>query len=270
MLEVAHAQLSDPGRVRDHNEDALGCALPQSPQEARRQGWLYVLADGVGGHERGEVASAMAVTGITADFRAQMSAQTGIEALSAVLSRLVQAANLKIYEEAMRLNAGGKSMATTVVACALRFNQAAIAHVGDSRCYLIRKGKAKQLTRDHTLAGEYVRMGLAAGSQAASQSGSHVLSRAVGSQMFVQVDVSELQIFAGDVLLLCSDGMHHSVSGEEMAEAVGAGQDTEGAAQRLVALARERDGSDNISVQIVHVRSVERVGIFRGRHYKIR
>ena len=267
MLDVTHTQLSDPGRVRDHNEDALGCALPQSPEQARRQGWLFVLADGVGGHDRGEVASALAVEGITADFHSQRPA----ESLSAVLPRLVQAVNLKIYEEAMSLGAGGKSMATTVVACALRFNHAVIAHVGDSRCYLIRKGKAAQLTRDHTIAGEYVRMGLAAGKDAvAPQAASHVLSRAVGSQMFVQVDVSELQIFAGDVLLLCSDGLHHSVSGEDMAGVVGDGSDLASAAQKLVALARERDGSDNISVQLVQVRSVERVGMFRGRHYKIR
>ncbi len=266
MLDVAHAQLTDPGRVRDHNEDALGCVLPQSPEEARRRGWLFVLADGVGGHERGEVASALAVEGICADFRNS----TREEAHSAALSRMVQAANLKIYEEAMSMDARGKSMATTVVACALRFNQAVIAHVGDSRCYLIRKGKATQLTRDHTVAGEYVRMGMVTGNEAALQTTSHVLSRAVGSQMFVQVEVSELQIFAGDVLLLCSDGMHHSVSGVDMAGVVGDGSDLAGAAQKLVALARERDGSDNISVQLVQVRSVERVGMFRGRHYKIR
>ncbi len=265
MLQVEFAQLSDPGRLRDHNEDFFGCVLPQTPEEARRLGWLFALADGVGGLQRGEVASSMAVEHVLEGFRTS----TRGEQLSAVLPRLLQTANINVFETAMATGVSGSSMATTMVACALRYDHAVISHVGDSRCYLIRKRQVEILTRDHTISNEHLRLGLVATKETATAESSHVLSRAIGSNMFVQVDTSERQVFAGDVLLLCSDGLHHSVTTEDIAEIVGTGADLEDAARRFVALAKERDGSDNISLQILRVRSVERVGLYRGRHYKI-
>ena len=161
-------------------------------------------------------------------------------------------------------------MATTLVACALRYDRAAVVHAGDSRCYLIREGLAEALTRDHTVANEHIKMGVISAATAATAETRHLLARSLGSDLFLKVDVSEHRIFSGDILLLCSDGMHNSVTGAEMAALTKRGADLSAAAQKLLALANERDGSDNISVLMVRVREVERVGMYRGRPYKLR
>ncbi len=266
MLDVEFAQLSDPGVVRDHNEDYLGYVLPQTPQEARAQGWLFSLADGVGGLQRGEVASYTAVEKVLSGFRRMSSG----EVLSSVLPRLLQAANTQVFEIGMATGVSGSSMATTLVACALRFDRATVAHVGDSRCYLVRNGSAVALTRDHTISNEQLRLGLISAGEAASSETSHILSRSIGNNMFVTVDTAEHQLFAGDILLLCSDGLHHSVLPQDIAEITDKELDLNSMANMLVTLAKKRDGSDNISIQIIRIRSVERVGMYRGRHYKIR
>jgi protein phosphatase len=265
VLQLDFAQFSDQGRVRDHNEDFLGYAAPRSEQEARSHGWLFTLADGVGGQDRGEVASNLAVEHLLSGFREA----NGSEPLPTLLSRLIQGANEKVFDAGLSVPCARTQMATTVVACALRFDRAAIAHAGDSRCYLLRQGLAAALTRDHTVGNEQLRLGLITAREASNGGTAHLLSRAVGNEMFLSVETSEHQIFAGDVLLLCSDGLHRSVTPEEMARVVGIDSSLEEAACELVALANERDGSDNISVQVIRVRSVERVGMYRGRHYKI-
>src|SRR5207244_7807393 len=138
MLEVELAQLSDRGRVREQNEDYLGYVLPAAPAEARTHGWLFALADGVGGQQGGEVAARAAVESVLAGFRAA----AGGEPHSTLLPRLVQAANAHVLETGTKAGPGGAAMATTLVACALRYNRAVVAHVGDSRCYLVRRGRA--------------------------------------------------------------------------------------------------------------------------------
>ncbi len=266
MLDVEFAELSDPGLLRDNNEDYIGYVVPQTPQEARAQGWLFALADGVGGSQRGEFASSTAVERILSGFRRMPAGET----LNSVLSRLIQAANTQVFEAGMATGISGSSMATTLVACALRFDRATVAHVGDSRCYLVRNQSAIALTRDHTISNEQFRLGLLTAEEAASSETSHVLSRSVGNNMFVTVDTSEHQLFAGDVLLLCSDGLHHSVQPEDIVQITSTETELDVAARKLVMLAKERDGSDNISIQIIRIRNVERVGMYRGRHYKIR
>ena len=260
LLDLEYAQLSDRGCVRENNEDYLGCALPATPEEARTRGWLFALADGVGGQAQGQVASKAAIEKLVAGFREapKHEAHTGL------LSRLVQAANTHVYETGRSASPGGVAMATTIVACALRYDRVAVAHVGDSRCYLIRRGHAKPLTRDHTVASEQRRLGVA------SATNRHLLSRSLGNDLFVAVDTSESFVLAGDVLLLCSDGLYASVTASDMAQVIGQRADLQAAAQELVALANQRDGSDNISLQLIRVRGVERVGMYRGRPYKLR
>jgi protein phosphatase len=141
--------------------------------------------------------------------------------------------------------------------------------VGDSRCYLIRNGKAAQITRDHTVVGEQVRLGLVTAQEAAESESSHILSRSLGTELIANVDTNDHQVFPGDVLLLCSDGLHGPVEASEMAAICGQGQELHHAADRLVALANERGGGDNISVQLIRIRGVERVGMYRGRPYKL-
>jgi serine/threonine protein phosphatase PrpC len=266
MLDVEFAQLSDRGRTREQNEDYLGYVLPATPEQARTHGWLFALADGVGGHERGEVASHTAVESLLAGFRGA----TGREPPTTLLPRLVQTANARVLDVGHAAGASGPAMATTLVACALRFDRAAVVHAGDSRCYLIRRGHATLLTRDHTIANEHVRLGLLSAQEAAEAPTRHVLSRSLGSDLFVGVETSEHQVHAGDVLLLCSDGLHGSVTASEMAGVTGHGGDLATAAQRLVDIANQRDGSDNITMQLIRVRGVERVGMYRGRPYRLR
>jgi PPM family protein phosphatase len=264
-MDVEFAQLSDLGKIRQGNEDYLGHVEPATPEDVRARGWLFALADGVGGHEHGEVASHAAVESMLAGF----SESKAGESHAGLLSRLVQIANAKILDAAHTVGPGGTGMATTIVACALRYDRAVIAHVGDSRCYLIRRGQPVLLTRDHTVVGEHLRMGLISADEAAESENRHMLSRSLGSQLIANIELSEHQVFAGDVLLLCSDGLHGSVQGSEMAALTSHGGDLAIAAKRLVDIANQRDGSDNISLQLIRIRSVERVGMYRGRPYRL-
>jgi serine/threonine protein phosphatase PrpC len=265
MLDLEFVARTDVGRVRDHNEDYLGYSVPATPAQVRSHGWLFVLADGVGGHEKGEVASQTAVQSMVAAFP---NAKEG-ESHSALLQRLVQQANTSVFEASVTGGRESAGMATTIVACALRYDRVSVAHVGDSRCYLIRNGKAAQITRDHTVAGEQVRLGLVTAQEAAEGETSHILSRSLGTELVANVDINDHQIFAGDVLLLCSDGLHGAVDASEMAAICGHGQDLQLAAEKLVALANDRGGGDNISVQLIRIRGVERMGMYRGRPYKL-
>jgi PPM family protein phosphatase len=265
-LHVEFAQISDPGKQRGHNEDYLGHVIPASPARGRSHGWLFVLADGVGGSEKGEVASQAAVEYLTAGFHEASPS----EGLSALMMRLAQEANVQIYQTGRAHSPGGTSMATTLVACAFRYDRVVVAHAGDSRCYLIRQGQTRLLTRDHTVAQEQARIGLLTAQEASEASTRHVLSRSLGTDLFVSIETSDIQVYPDDVLLLCCDGLYHSIPPSEMAAVAGHGGDLKVAAQRLVDLANDRDGSDNISVQLIRVRSVERVGMYRGRPYKLR
>ncbi len=265
-LLVEFAELSDPGRQRANNEDCLGHAEPSTPGRVRSHGWLFVLADGVGGSEKGEVASRAAVDWFTTRFPA---APAG-EPLAALLTRLAKEANSHIYETAHNTGPNGTSMSTTLVACGLRHDRLVVAHAGDSRCYLIRNGSTHLLTRDHTVAQDQARLGVLSAKEAARAQTRYVLSRSLGNDMFVNVDTNDVQLSAADVLLLCCDGLYNSIEPSEMAAVAGHGGDLRAAAKRLVDLANHRDGSDNISVQIIRVRSVERVGMYRGRPYKLR
>ncbi|MGA3028622.1 MAG: protein phosphatase 2C domain-containing protein [Bryobacteraceae bacterium] len=265
MLEVEFAQVSECGKVRGHNEDYAGYVAPANAGEARTRGWLFALADGVGGTEAGEVASHDAVESVLAGFRGAPSG----EPHPSLMRRLVQAANEHVYSAGRAAGPGGVSMATTLVACALRFDRAVVAHVGDSRCYLLRGNEATLLTRDHTVVNEQVRLGLLTAREAAESNTRNVLTRSLGIDLIANVEIGDNQVLAGDVLLLCSDGLHGSVPAADMAAAVRRSSDLETAAASLVALANERDGSDNISIQLIRVKSVERVGMYRGRPYKL-
>jgi serine/threonine protein phosphatase PrpC len=264
-MELEFAQATDRGRVRAHNEDYLGWVLPEAPERERTHGWLFALADGVGGQEKGEVASRTAVETLLAEFR-----KAGRDLpLRSLLPKLVQTANEKVFEAGLALKKSGAQMATTLVACALRFDRAVVSHVGDSRCYTIRRGQATPLTRDHTMVGEQARLGLISAREAAEAETRHVLTRSLGNGMFVGADTAEHIVLSGDVLLQCSDGLHGAISGAEMAEIVTRNGDLEVAARELIDAANERDGGDNVSVQLIRVCSVERIGMYRGRPYKL-
>jgi protein phosphatase len=160
-------------------------------------------------------------------------------------------------------------MATTLVACAMRHDPAVVSHVGDSRCYLIRNGKARQVTQDHTLVNEQRKMGLISTSEIADSDSRHVLIRSLGPEMFVSPDTTAVTLQAGDTLVLCTDGLHDEMSETEIAAIVSQKKNADELARELVARAVEIDGGDNTTAQVIRVRSVEQVGMYRGRPYRL-
>ncbi len=265
MLDVVFGQASDPGKVRTNNEDAMGAFIPNSRHQARSHGYLFAIADGVGGMDLGEVASSTAISVLTEEFaRAQAGAM-----LISLLPRLIQYANAAVHDRTLDREFRGRKMATTLVACALRHDQAIVSHVGDSRCYLVRGGHAKQITQDHTWVNEQRKLGLLSVDEIATSEARHVLIRSLGPEMFVSPDTTALTLQPDDVLVLCSDGVHDTMSPTVMAAIVSQNRNMDEAARELVARAVEIDGNDNATAQVIRVRSVEQVGIYRGRPYRL-
>jgi protein phosphatase len=265
MLDVQFGQASDFGKVRTNNEDAMGSFSPASRHQARSLGYLFAVADGVGGMDLGEVASATAISVMTDEFA---KAQAGTMLIS-LLPRLIQHANAAVHDCTLSPEYRGKRMATTLVACALRYNQAVVSHVGDSRCYLVRDGQARQVTQDHTLVNEQRKMGLISTSDIADSDSRHVLIRSLGPEMFVSPDTVALTVEPNDVLVLCTDGLHDEMSESEIAAIVSQKKPADELARELVARAVEIDGGDNTTAQVIRVRSVEQVGMYRGRPYRM-
>ena len=265
MLDLEFAELSDTGRSRERNEDFLGHVLPVSPAQVHSQGWLFALADGLGGHEHGEVASRLAIETILASFR---KLPKGVMHAS-LLPRLVQEANAAVYDAGHVKQSRGPSMGSTLIACALRFDSAVIAHVGDSRGYLFRGGALRALTRDHTMADEQMRLGILSRKQSAKDESRHMLTRSLGTDLFVAADTITVNVLPGDLLLLCSDGLHGYVADTSIQRILKAQSSIGDAAQALVAAANDTGGHDNVSVQLIRIRSVERMGLYRGRPYRL-
>jgi serine/threonine protein phosphatase PrpC len=265
MLDVQFGEASDFGKVRTNNEDAMGSFIPSSRQQARSHGYLFAVADGVGGLDLGEVASATAVSVMTEQFA---KAQAGAMLIS-LLPKLVQQANAAVHDRRLEPQYRGVNMATTLVACALRYDQAVVSHVGDSRCYLVRNGQARQVTQDHTLVNEQRKMGLLGADDIASSDSRHVLLRSIGPEMFVSPDTTAVSVLPGDVLVLCTDGVHDEMKDAEIAAIASQKKDASQIAREIVARAVEIDGGDNATAQVLRVRSVEQVGMYRGRPYRL-
>jgi len=265
MLDLQFGEATDFGKVRTNNEDAAGSFIPSSRQQARSHGFLFAVADGVGGLDLGEVASATAISVMTEQFA---KAQPGAM-LIGLLPRLIQQANSAVHDCTLAPQHHGRKMATTLVACALRYDQAVISHVGDSRCYLVRNGQARQVTQDHTLVNEQRKMGLISAGDIASSGARHLLIRSLGPEMFVSPDTTALTLQAGDVLVLSTDGLHDEMTESEIASIASQKKDAAQLARELVARAVEIDGGDNTTAQVIRVRTVEQVGMYRGRPYRL-
>ena len=279
MLDLEFAERTDSGLTRDHNEDFIGHVVPSTPAQVQSQGWLFALADGVGGQEKGEVASRLAVETVQDGFR---KIPKGIMHVS-LLPKLVQEANHAVFDAGNaspsadpgfvdpggHIVPGGGRMGSTLVLCALRFDSAVVSHVGDSRCYMFRNGNLSSLTRDHTMVDEQVRLGIISKADAAVHANRHVLTRSLGYEMFVAADTITVNIQPGDVLLLCSDGLHGYVPDSEIQATLKSTPDLNAAATALIAAANQTGGHDNVSVQLIRVRGVERMGLYRGRPYRL-
>ena len=227
---------------RPHNEDALGKREPRAAAMLASRGRLYIVADGMGGHRAGEVASGLAVeTVLDAYYRSG-------ESPAVSLSSAIEAANSRIAQ-AGASDEERAGMGCTVVACALHGAEATIGHVGDSRAYLLRAGAVRRLTRDHLYVIDV--FGLSEDA-AASSRGRHVLSRALGVDEQVKVDLVTIPIAAGDRLLLCTDGVTNVVTDDEIGVLL-ARPSPRAAVRRLLALARLRRTRDNASAIAVSI-----------------
>jgi protein phosphatase len=269
MLDVIFGEATHPGKVRTNNEDSFISFVPKSRQIARSHGWMFALADGVGGSDFGEVASSTAVSTIAEGF-AKAQEETSLVAL---MPRLIQHANAEIHNHTLTPERRGKKMASTIVCCGLRHDLAVVSHVGDSRCYHVRDGEATSVTRDHTWVNEQRKLGLITATEALESEARHVLTRSLGPELFVSADTTSIRVEAGDVLVLCSDGLYGALTDQQIADFVTRGPEAQTelqkVAERLVAYAVEVDGSDNTTAQVIRIRSVERVGMYRGRTYRL-
>jgi protein phosphatase len=230
---------------------------------------MFALADGVGGSDFGEVASAIAVATLAEEFP---QSQEGTS-LVALMPRLVQHANSAVHNATLTAERRGSRMASTIVCCALRNDQAVVSHVGDSRCYHVRGGEAKLVTRDHTWVNEQRKMGLISAVEAEGSDARHVLVRCLGPELFISADTATLRIEAGDTIVLCSDGLHGALTDRQIAEFAShpgrTDEEMQEITRRMVAHAVEIDGSDNTTAQVIRIRSVEQVAMYRGRAYKL-
>lgn len=261
MLDVSYGEATSAGQ-RAGNEDATAVFVPSSRREVQVRGWMFALADGVGGLDAGKVASSRAVRVVAEGF-AHAEEQTS---LTSLMPRLIQHANAAVCDEAMNPQWRQQQMATTIVVCALRGDQATIAHLGDSRCYLIRDGRVEQLTRDHSWVEEQLRQGLISEMEAATSGSRYILTKALGKERFVTAETKMVGLRGGDRLILTSDGVHTSVSGSGLARFASL-EEPQTMAEELVSEAVRRDGSDNATALVIQVRAVEALAMYRGRSY---
>ena len=254
-MRIVSGGQSDVGQQRTNNEDCFRIVQPLN---------LFVISDGMGGEAHGEVASAMAVETVV---KTCMGEETGTVAASAEAqpdwsdktTRLFKAAHLAnktIYESA-EANPQQQGMGATLTAAWINEEKLSVVHVGDSRVYLLRSGVLQQLTSDHSLVAEQVRRGILTAAEAEHSELQSVLLRALGTQAEVEVDAEEHSLFPGDILLVCTDGLTRMVAEQKIAATLQSESDPGRAAEKLVALANENGGADNVTVVVVHMEPKE-------------
>ena len=251
-MRIASGGVTDVGRVRTNNEDCFRIVSALN---------LFVLSDGMGGEAHGEVASAMAVETVVkhcldAEANPAASVIGATEpSWSAETKRLATAlhlANKNIFKSAEE-HPDQHGMGATLTAAWVNGAKLSVAHVGDSRAYLLRGGSLLQLTRDHSLVAEQVRRGMLTAAEAEESEMQSVLLRALGAQEEIEVDAEEHLLFPRDVLLLCSDGLTRMVTEPEIAGVLQAETNPISAGKELVGMANERGGPDNITVLVIRV-----------------
>lgn len=238
-IQVQVNGLTDTGPVREENQDTIRVRLP-SESDPHNAGILLALADGMGGHAYGGVASRVAIDTLFA----ALSGPT--QSPKPHLQQAVEQANLAVHQEAFRLNVG--LMGTTLTALYILNNRLYLAHVGDSRAYLVRDGKATCLTHDHTVVGEMVRMQIITPDKVRTHQRRSILNKSLGKDLFVKPDLTTLPLKNNDVLILCSDGLWAYVEDHEFAQLAGEFPDPHQLSQKLLDLALARNTDDNVSV----------------------
>jgi serine/threonine protein phosphatase PrpC len=246
------ATATDPGMVRSHNEDSIA-------SDASRG--LAVLADGMGGYNAGEVASGIATTVITTELQQLLEqhpahtidAKTGKTIAESMLREQVAKANTSIYQAAQS-QPQYAGMGTTLVVALFYDNKVAVAHIGDSRLYRLRRDELSQVTNDHSLLQEQIDSGLLTKEQARHSANKNLVTRALGIDATVEAEIHEYETQVGDIYLLCSDGLCDMVTDEDIGMALHTlGGNLALCAQHLVQTANDNGGRDNVSVILVRV-----------------
>jgi serine/threonine protein phosphatase PrpC len=250
-MKISYKAVSDVGRKRKGNEDSLVV----NPEHG-----LFVVADGMGGHAAGEIASKVAVdsinefvclTGGDEEITWPFGLDENISYDGNRLKTAIRYANRKVLE-ATKEKSEYEGMATTVAAVLVDGDAANLGHVGDSRVYLMRDGEITQLTSDHSWVNEQIQSGVISPDQARTHPLRNVVTRALGGKPDLQVDMQQHKAKAGDILILCSDGLTTMIPDEDIARVVrDSGGDVEKAAQALVASANAKGGEDNITVLLI-------------------
>ena len=260
-MKIEGFGLTDVGSVREHNEDSF---------LVDNEAALYIVCDGVGGRSAGEVASQMGVDVIRDHMRQYSDSDETFfgksdDSLSKLTNHLGSAVRLanSVVHEAAASKPSLRGMGSTVVAAAIKDDTASLAHAGDSRAYLIRKGGITQLTDDHSLVEEQLKRGLISQEEARTSSIKNVITRALGPEGDLEVDLAEHELQPDDKLLLCSDGLSNLVPREDMLDIVENTERLDRACASLIKLANDRGGNDNITVVIVHVGSDGILGFFK-------
>jgi len=265
-MKIRAAGLTDTGAVRKNNEDSFYL----DPEVG-----LFVVADGMGGHASGEVASRMAVDMIRDYFKgAEKAKPVQVGNVSADYSEsanrlgsAIRLANLAIHEAGEgKIELHG--MGTTVAAALVSGRRLSIAHVGDSRIYLCRAGTMEQLTDDHSLVYEQFKRDLISREEAARSEHKNIITRALGIHSDVEVDLAEMTLASGDAILLCSDGLSGMVEDAVMQEVVQAADDPRLACEQLVSLANTNGGKDNITVIVAYFMEQKGILSFISRIFK--
>jgi serine/threonine protein phosphatase PrpC len=261
-LDVEYAGLSVIGNVREHNEDRLGWmtldggspfvtpAEEYAIEEARtasQVGIAFAVADGLGGYGGGEVAAAIAIETCLGQTQLDMA---GGGRVPGTLRSAFYRANQAIFDAALA-GRGGRRMQSTLSALLITPGEAHLGHVGDSRVYRLRESDLELLTTDHSQVMELLRLHIVTPEQAIDHPARYALTRSVGGDITVRVDVRNERLVPGDVFLLCSDGLWSNVSSSEIAEALS--RSPTDACRRLVDLALERGGDDNATAMVIRV-----------------
>ncbi|HBE29606.1 MAG TPA: Stp1/IreP family PP2C-type Ser/Thr phosphatase [Ktedonobacter sp.] len=237
------AQRTDIGRLRESNEDNLASVIPDDPEVLASRGALFVVADGLGGHKKGEVASDIAVRSISDAYYQDKHDEIPIS-----LQQAVQQANRNIRD-------ANSEMGTTCVAAVLQGDTAYIANVGDSRAYIVRNGSVKQISQDHSIVADEMRAGLITADQARNHPQRNIITRCLGTKTEVEVDIFSEKVQEGDLLVLCTDGLSAVVTDEELGAILQQFQPQDSAYQ-LIERANEQGGPDNITAIVVQVSHV--------------
>lgn len=245
-MKITSYGLSDIGKKRDQNEDRVKIVEPEDTDVRDESGCLYIVADGMGGHEAGELASQMAVDVISQCYYSTPFSPSVAENLR----NSVIYANENIHSESTDSMSG---MGTTVTLALVKNDKAYIANVGDSRTYLFRDGYLTQITVDHSWVEEQVAHGIITAEQAETHAHKNIITRSLGTHPDVQVDIFSTDLLPGDRLLLCSDGLTGPVKDIEIAQILESSRTPQDACEKLIDIANQKGGPDNISVIIVQL-----------------